>query len=111
MHEELYNQFESGFFAVNTTCLPFSKIGYDQTQEHNIKTVKSTAGYIDLVIKEDATFLRKLEDWLPEIHDYLSNIKSQAQAKMHKEMAASFVTMFKNDCQKLLKGNCEKSIY
>ena len=44
----LFNQFMNGFFAVNTAGTAFSKIGYDQTQEHNNKKVKSTAGYIDL---------------------------------------------------------------
>ena len=70
-----------GFQDICTTGLPFSKIDFDQTQEHNNKRVKSTAGYIDLVNNEDKKYLRKLEDCLPEMHDYLSNIKAEKKAK------------------------------
>ena len=91
----------NGFFAVDTAGTAFSKIGYDQTQEHNNKKVKSTAGYIDLVNKEDTAFLRKLELSLPEIHDYIDGVNTQKKSKTHKECAPAFVTQFKCDCQKL----------
>ena len=73
--ERLYDKFMSEAFAVNTAGISSSKIGYDQSQEHNNKKVKSTAGYIDLVNNEDTIFLRKLEVCLPEIHKYLTSIK------------------------------------
>ena len=45
--------------------------------------------------------LRKLEVYLPEIHEYLTNIKPEAKAKSHKEVGiTSFVAKFKSDCQK-----------
>ena len=71
----LHRELESGYFAVNTRGNDFSKIALDQAQEHNNKKIESTAGYIELVNRENKEFLRKLELCLPEIHQYLSAIE------------------------------------
>ena len=36
-------------------------MAYDQKHEQNNKAIKATSGYINLVHKEDKSFLRKLE--------------------------------------------------
>ena len=53
---ELFSQLSS-HHSVTTTNAKFSRIGYDQKHENNNKCIKSTSGYINLVNKEDKSYL------------------------------------------------------
>ena len=55
---ELYLEFSKGFFSVVKTNGTFNAMGFDQFHEQNNKTVNSQSGYIDLINKEDTTFLK-----------------------------------------------------
>ena len=99
----LHKELASGFFVANTKGNDFSKISLDQAQEHSDKKTKSTAGYIELVNREDKEFLRKLELCLPEIHQYLIDIEcsSASMNQHHKESSKSFLLKFTEDCKKV----------
>ena len=81
---ELFSQLSS-HLSVTTTNAKFSRIAYDHKHENNNKCIQSTSGYkyINLVNKEDKSYLRKLEICLPEILPYLESCEGKVM-KNHK---------------------------
>ena len=72
---ELFSQLSS-HLSVTTTKAKFSRIAYDHKHENNNKCIKSTSGYVNLVNKEDKSYLSELEICLPEILPYLESCDS-----------------------------------
>ena len=68
--ENLYKQFRN-HVSVTSSKEKFSKIAFDQIHEQNNKKIKATSGTINLVNKEDGTYMRKLEICNTEILQFL----------------------------------------
>ena len=83
-----------------------SRMAFDQALEQNNKITKSRAGFVDLLNKENTSFLRKLENIMPEVNDFLGRIrdnsKGQSQLRL-KEAMQSFVKKYLADCRLVLK--------
>ena len=96
---DLYEQFRKGYFVVSKTYTPFSKIALDQAHEQNNKTIKSRSGLEDQLNKEDMSFLRRLENIMPEVNYYLEmkDNSGQRPKTSHDEAKASFITKFIKD--------------
>ena len=103
-HPELFKEFLSSSFTVNTRGNQFSKITCDQKQEHNIKVIKSDTGYVDIINREDQEFFRELKLALLEIQCYLAKVEGQDLAHGHKEMLDSFKEMFSGHTLEVYQG-------
>ena len=96
----LYHSFSMGHFVARKTDTDFSKIAFDQAHEQNNKIVKSRAGVSSLLNKEYTTFLRKMENVLPEIHSHLSLIECDSDQKLkYKESMPTFISQYIKDCR------------
>ena len=105
--EGLFNEISKNL-SVRTSSAKFSRMAHDQKHEHNNKWIKSQAGYINLVNKEEKTFLRKLETCTGEVHHYLESFENRSgiskQTKdTHKEDSVVFNTTFVFSCYKVYR--------
>ena len=87
--------------GVRTSHPEFSKIAYDQKHEMNNKAIKFRNGYIDLVNKKDASFLRKVEPCSAELHELLKGFDETASASKHKEESLTFNKTFLVHCNQV----------
>ena len=94
--------------SVASTNTPFSKMAYEQCHKQNNKDIKSSSGYINLVNKEDTSYLRKLEICLPEFHHFLDAKESiqshEHRPNKHKEQYDSFIKKYMKDCKKIYEN-------
>ena len=99
----LYEHFHKGFFAARKTDTDFSRIAYDHVHEQNNKITKSRAGFATLLNKEESSFLRKMENVLPEIHSHLDLLEGTGGKKKHKETMSSFAGQYIKDCNSVYR--------
>ena len=71
-NSDLFDSLENNL-GVRTSKADFSKIAFDHKHEMNNRAIKSRSGYIDLVNKDDAAFLRKLEICSAEVHNLVGD--------------------------------------
>ena len=103
---ELFSQLSS-HLSVTTTNAKFSRIAYDHKHENNNKCIMSTSGCINLVNKEDKSYLRKLEICLPVILPYMESCEGKVMKnhKHEKEMLSfsiSYLTDVKRVSSKII---------
>lgn len=98
---ELHEEFAKGYFVASKSKIPFSKMGFDQVLEQNNKIIKSRAGLEDLLNKADTSFLRRWENVMPEVQDFLERSEQDKSGSphSHKEAMASFVKRYVGDCR------------
>ena len=98
---ELHEEFAYGYFVASKSKVPFSIMGFDQALEQNNKIIKSRAGFEDLHNKSDTRFLRRLENVMPDIQDFLgrSEQDKSGSPQSHKKAMSSFVKRYIRDCQ------------
>ena len=82
---ELHEEFAKGNFVTSKSKVPFSKMGFDQVLEQNNKIIKSRAGLEDLLNKSETSFLRRLENVMPEVQDFLEREQSMTNLVLHKD--------------------------
>ena len=99
----LYEHFRKGFFAARKTDTGFSKIAYDHVHEQNNKITKSRAGFTTLLNKEESSFLRKMENVLPEVHSHLDLLEGAGVKKKHKETMSRFAGQYIKDCNSVYR--------
>lgn len=87
---------------MSTSSAPFSKIAYDHKHEQNNKCIKATSGYINLVNKEDSSFLRKLELCCSEIFQFIEKVESSQEETHHKEDSKAFNLKYVSDVKKVI---------
>ena len=83
--------------SVRSTDAEFSKVAYDQ----NNKIVKARNGCINLVNKEDKTFLRKLEFCSSEVHQFFDQVEQTSEKVHHKEEREKFDNTYVKHCNKV----------
>lgn len=97
----LFNEFSKGYFTTKKSNSYFNKMGYDQIHEQTNKIIKSNAGFSQLFNQEDTEYLKKLENVIPEINNFLECAENQVvRFKKHKEEMESFVLRYVSDCCK-----------
>ena len=76
-------------------------MGFDQVLEQYNKIIKSRAGLEDLLNKSDTNFLRRPENVMPEIQDFLerSEQDKSGSPQRKKKAMSSFVKRYIRDCQ------------
>ena len=69
--------------------------------EQNNKIITSRAGLEDLLNKSETSFLRRLENVMPEVQDFLQRAEQDKSGspQRHKEAMSSFVKRYIGDCQ------------
>ena len=99
---ELFSQLSS-HLSVTTTNAKFSRIAYDHKHENNNKCIKSTSGCINLLNKEDKSYLRKLEICLPEILPYMESCEGKVMKNhKHEKEMPSFSISYLTDVKRAL---------
>ena len=76
---------------------------YDHVHEQNNKVTKSRAGFSTLLNKEESSFLRKMENVLPEIPSHLDLLEGAGVKKKHKETMSSFAGQYIKDCNSVYR--------
>ena len=82
---ELHEEFAKGYFVTSKSKVPFSKIGFDQVLKQNNKIIKSRAGLEDLLDRSETSFMRRLENVMPEVQDFLEREQSRTNLVLHKD--------------------------
>ena len=99
-NSDLFDSLENNL-GVRTSKADFSKIAFDHKHEMNNRAIKSRSGYIDLVNKDDAAFLRKLEICSAEVHNLFEDLGNTTEITKHKKESPKFNKTFVTHCNQI----------